>query len=65
MYSILMSDFNMGLLNIKNEINNLTEKSLDKELDSIINEYYRHEEKKIEIEKIIHLKCILISGITM
>lgn len=49
--NIILSSYIKESESIKNEINNLTEKSLDKELDSIINEYYRHEEKKIEIEK--------------
>ena len=39
------------LESVKNEIDNLSDKSLDKELDKVINEYYRHEEKKIELEK--------------
>ena len=39
--------------NIKNEINNLSNKSLDKELDKVINEYYKH--KKIELEKELEL----------
>lgn len=35
---------------INNEINNLTDDSLDKELDSVIKDYYHHEEIKSEIE---------------
>lgn len=33
-----------------NEINNLTDKSLDKELNKVIEEYYVHEQKKLEYE---------------
>ena len=40
---------------INNEIANLTDNSLDKELDKVINEYYVHEQKKIELEKSLEL----------
>ena len=40
---------------ITNEINNLTDKSLDKELDKVISDYYEHEQKKIELEKQLEL----------
>ena len=36
---------------INNEINNLSNNSLDKELEKIISEYYNHEQKKTELEK--------------
>ncbi len=36
---------------VVNEINNLTDKSLDKELEDVIKEYYNHEEKKNVLEK--------------
>ena len=35
---------------VKNEINNLTDKSLDKELNKVIEEYYHHEQRKLELE---------------
>ena len=35
---------------IKNEINNLTDKSLDNELNKVIEEYYNHEQRKLELE---------------
>ena len=40
---------------IKNEISNLSDKSLDKELEIVISEYYNHEQKKIELEKSLEL----------
>ena len=40
---------------VVSEINNLTDNSLDKELDNIISEYYNHEQKKIELEKSLEL----------
>ncbi len=36
---------------VKDEISNLSSKNLDKELDSILKEYYNHEQKKIKLEK--------------
>ena len=36
---------------VNNEINNLSENSLDKELENVINEYYKHEQSKVELEK--------------
>ncbi|MGM9877096.1 MAG: AAA family ATPase [Bacilli bacterium] len=36
---------------VNNEINNLSENSLDKELENVINEYYKHEQSKAELEK--------------
>ena len=35
---------------VTNEIKNLSDNSLDKELEQVINEYYSHEQKKIELE---------------
>ncbi len=40
---------------VKNEIDNLSDKSLDKELENVINEYYNHEQKKLELEKNLEL----------
>ena len=40
---------------IKNEISNLSDKSLDKELEIVISDYYNHEQKKIELEKSLEL----------
>ena len=42
--------FNHELEMIKNEINNLTDKSLDNELNKVIEEYYVHEQRKLELE---------------
>lgn len=36
---------------VSNEIKNLSENSLDKELDAVINDYYEHEKRKTECEK--------------
>ncbi len=36
---------------VKDEINNLSENSLDKELDSVLKDYYNHEQKKDKLEK--------------
>ena len=35
---------------VTNEIKNLSDNSLDNELEQVINEYYSHEQKKIELE---------------
>ena len=51
----LLDSTTKELENIKNEINNLSDKSLDKELDKVINEYYKHEKKKMELEKELEL----------
>ncbi len=40
---------------VSNEIKNLSENSLDKELDAVINDYYEHEKKKTECEKNLEL----------
>ena len=52
---LLLDNTNKDLENIKNEIDNLSDKSLDKELDKVINEYYKHEQKKIELEHKLEL----------
>ena len=36
---------------VSNEIKNLSDNSLDKELDAVINDYYEHEKRKTECEK--------------
>ncbi len=51
LYETTNNEYNM----VKNEISNLTDKSLDKELDKVINEYYKHEQKKIELEKTLEM----------
>ena len=38
------------------EINNLSDNSLDKELENIINEYYKHENAKNSLEKILEVQ---------
>ncbi len=40
------NEYNMVL----NEINNLSDKSLDNELNKVIEDYYNHEQKKLELE---------------
>ena len=47
----LLGSNNHELELVSNEINNLSENSLDKELDAVINDYYEHEKKKTECEK--------------
>lgn len=50
---------------VSNEIKNLSENSLDKELDQVINDYYEHEKRKTECEKNLEIlnkeKCELNS----
>ena len=41
--------------NVLNEISNLSESSLDDELNKIIDDYYKHEQRKIELEKNLEL----------
>ncbi len=41
---------NSELSMVTNEIANLNDKSLDKELNSVIEDYYKHEQKKLELE---------------
>lgn len=48
--SSLLEEKNKELDSINDEINNLTLKSLDKELEEVIKEYYMHEEKKLSLE---------------
>ena len=52
---MLLENTNKELKMISDEISNLTDKSLDKELESVISEYYNHEKKKIELEKTLEL----------
>lgn len=47
----LLESSNHELELVTNEINNLSENSLDKELEKVINDYYEHEQKKTEHEK--------------
>ena len=47
----LLGSNNHELELVSNEINNLSENSLDKELDAVINDYYEHEKRKTECEK--------------
>ena len=44
---VLNNDLEM----VSNEISNLNDKSLDKELEMVIEAYYKHQEKKLELEK--------------
>ncbi len=46
----LLDSTNKDLELVTNEIKNLSDNSLDKELEQVINEYYSHEQKKIELE---------------
>ena len=52
---MLLDNTNKELKMVSDEISNLTDKSLDKELESVISEYYNHEKKKIELEKQLEL----------
>lgn len=47
---VLLDNTNKDLELVTNEIKNLSDNSLDKELEQVINEYYSHEQKKIELE---------------
>lgn len=49
--NIEKDNLNKELDSIVNEINNLSSTSLDNELNIVINEYYNHEQKKVELEK--------------
>lgn len=51
----LLEKLNNELELVNNEINNLSENSLDKELENVINEYYKHEQAKIEFEKTLEI----------
>ena len=51
----LFNNLNNEYNAILDEINNLTDDSLDKELNKVIEEYYTHEQKKIELEKTLEL----------
>ena len=52
---LLLDNTHKDLEMITNEINNLTDNSLDKELNKVIEEYYVHEQRKIELEKSLEL----------
>ena len=52
---VLFADIKKEYDSVVTEIDNLSNSSLDKELDKVINEYYKHEEKKIELEKSLEL----------
>ena len=49
--NLILENTKKDLEMVKNEISNLTDKSLDKELNKVIEDYYDHEKKKIELEK--------------
>ena len=46
----LLNDLTNELNLVINEINNLSSKSLDDELNKVIEDYYNHEQKKLELE---------------
>lgn len=50
-----LNTLNKELELVKNEISNLSDDSLDKELDNVIKEYYNHEQRKIELEKTLEI----------
>ena len=50
-----LNNLNKELEDTQNEIDNLSDDSLDKELENVINDYYIHEQKKIELEKNLEL----------
>ena len=52
---LLLDNTHKDLEMITNEINNITDNSLDKELNKVIEEYYVHEQRKIELEKSLEL----------
>ncbi len=43
------------LVLVQNEIDNLSDNSLDIELNKVIDEYYKHEQRKIELEKTLEI----------
>ena len=46
-----LDSLNNDLEMVSNEISNLNDKSLDKELEMVIEAFYEHQEKKLELEK--------------
>ena len=53
--TIQLESTNKEYENVKNEISNLSDKSLDNELNNIIDDYYKHEQRKVELEKNLEL----------
>ena len=51
----VLEGYTNELNSVKTEISNLSENKLDTELNNIINEYYNHEQKKIELEKTLEV----------
>ena len=51
----LLNNYSKDIESIKNEISNLSDNSLDNELNKIIDEYYNHENKKVELEKTLEV----------
>ncbi len=45
-----LESLNNELSMVSNEIDNLSDKSLDNELNNVIEDYYKHEQKKLELE---------------
>lgn len=45
-----LESLNSELSMVSNEIDNLSDKSLDNELNNVIEDYYKHEQKKLELE---------------
>ncbi len=45
-----LEGLNSELSMVSNEIDNLSDKSLDNELNNVIEDYYKHEQKKLELE---------------
>ncbi|MBQ6285361.1 MAG: AAA family ATPase [Bacilli bacterium] len=45
-----LEGLNSELSMVNNEIDNLSDKSLDNELNNVIEDYYKHEQKKLELE---------------
>ena len=50
----ILETLNSELESVVNEIDNLSDNNLSKELDNVIKEYYNHEEKKNELEKTLN-----------
>ena len=50
----ILETLNSELESVVNEIDNLSDNKLSKELDNVIKEYYNHEEKKNELEKTLN-----------
>ena len=50
----ILETLNSELESVVNEIDDLSDNNLSKELDNVIKEYYNHEEKKNELEKTLN-----------